>query len=79
MEQSIYHFYRVLLFFPIPPEIKELFGRLREVFNIDKGAEISVEIDPWYLSEGQLETLREVGFIRVSMGLQREKEKEFMV
>lgn len=51
-------------------EIKELFGRLREVFNIDKGAEISVEIDPRYLSEGQLETLREVGFNRVSMGLQ---------
>lgn len=51
-------------------EIKELFGRLREVFNIDKDAEISVEIDPRYLSEGQLETLREVGFNRVSMGLQ---------
>lgn len=51
-------------------EIKELFGRIREVFNIDKDAEISVEIDPRYLSEGQLETLREVGFNRVSMGLQ---------
>ncbi|MFN3976321.1 MAG: oxygen-independent coproporphyrinogen III oxidase [Aquificaceae bacterium] len=51
-------------------EIKELFGKIREVFNIDEDAEISVEIDPRYLSEGQLETLREVGFNRVSMGLQ---------
>ncbi len=51
-------------------EIREFFARIREVFNIQEDAEISVEIDPRYLSEGQLETLREVGFNRVSMGLQ---------
>lgn len=51
-------------------EIKELFGKIREFFNIDEQAEISAEIDPRYLSEGQLETLREVGFNRISMGLQ---------
>ncbi|RMH08470.1 MAG: oxygen-independent coproporphyrinogen III oxidase [Aquificota bacterium] len=51
-------------------EIKELFGKIREFFNIDEQAEISVEIDPRYLSEGQLQTLREVGFNRISMGLQ---------
>lgn len=51
-------------------EIEELFGRIGDFFNIDKDAEISVEIDPRYLTEGQLETLRKVGFNRVSMGLQ---------
>ncbi len=51
-------------------EIKEFFGKIREVFNIQEDAEISIEIDPRYLSEGQLETLREVGFNRISMGLQ---------
>ncbi len=51
-------------------EIRELFGKIREVFGISPDAEISVEIDPRYLSEGQLQTLREVGFNRISMGLQ---------
>ncbi|MFN3946541.1 MAG: oxygen-independent coproporphyrinogen III oxidase [Aquificaceae bacterium] len=51
-------------------EIREFFARIREVFSIQEDAEISVEIDPRYLSEGQLETLKEVGFNRVSMGLQ---------
>ncbi len=51
-------------------EIREFFGKIKEVFNILPDAEISVEIDPRYLSEGQLETLREVGFNRISMGLQ---------
>jgi len=51
-------------------EIKELFSKIRDTFNIDPSAEISVEIDPRYLLEGQLETLRELGFNRVSMGLQ---------
>ncbi|MCX8060573.1 MAG: oxygen-independent coproporphyrinogen III oxidase, partial [Aquificaceae bacterium] len=51
-------------------EIRELFCRIQATFRIDQGAEISVEIDPRYLSEGQLETLRDVGFNRISMGLQ---------
>lgn len=51
-------------------EIRELFGKIRENFTVDDHAEISVEIDPRYLSEGQLETFRELGFNRISMGLQ---------
>lgn len=51
-------------------EIREFFGKIGEVFSIQKDAEISVEIDPRYLSEGQLEVLKEVGFNRISMGLQ---------
>jgi oxygen-independent coproporphyrinogen-3 oxidase len=51
-------------------EIREFFGRIKAQFRLSEDAEVSVEIDPRYLSEGQLETLREVGFNRVSMGLQ---------
>ncbi|QWK20566.1 MAG: oxygen-independent coproporphyrinogen III oxidase [Hydrogenobacter thermophilus] len=51
-------------------EIRELFGKIRENFSFDPSAEVSVEIDPRYLSEGQLETFADVGFNRVSMGLQ---------
>lgn len=51
-------------------EIVELFDKIKENFNISEDAEISLEIDPRYLSPGQLEVIREVGFNRVSMGLQ---------
>lgn len=51
-------------------EIEELFGKIEDSFRIDVDAEISVEIDPRYLSEGQLETFGKVGFNRISMGLQ---------
>ncbi len=51
-------------------EIRELMGEIKKRFNIDPDGEISIEIDPRYLSEGQLETIREVGFNRISMGVQ---------
>jgi len=51
-------------------EMRELYTKLSQVFLIDKEGEISIEIDPRYLSEGQLETIKELGFNRVSMGLQ---------
>jgi coproporphyrinogen III oxidase, anaerobic (EC 1.3.99.22) len=51
-------------------EMRELFSKIKENFSVDEEAEISVEIDPRYLSDGQLETLRQLGFNRVSMGLQ---------
>ncbi len=51
-------------------EMRELFLKIKEHFSLDANAEVSVEIDPRYLSQGQLETLKELGFNRVSMGLQ---------
>ena len=51
-------------------EIRELMEEIKKRFNIDPDGEISIEIDPRYLSEGQLETIREVGFNRISMGVQ---------
>ncbi|SHK42210.1 oxygen-independent coproporphyrinogen III oxidase [Thermocrinis minervae] len=51
-------------------EMEEFFSSMREVFRISEDAEISVEIDPRYLTDEQLETLRRLGFNRISMGLQ---------
>ena len=51
-------------------EIIELMEEIKKRFDIDPDGEISIEIDPRYLSEGQLETIREVGFNRISMGVQ---------
>ncbi len=51
-------------------EIRKLMEEIKKRFNIDPEGEISIEIDPRYLSEGQLETIREVGFNRISMGVQ---------
>jgi len=51
-------------------EIKTLMEEIKKRFNIDPEGEISIEIDPRYLSDGQLETIREVGFNRISMGVQ---------
>ncbi len=56
-------------------EITELMGCIKEIFSLDEKAEVSVEIDPRYLSEGQLETLRSLGFNRISMGLQDTDEE----
>lgn len=53
-----------------PQEIEELFDRIKEHFRFSQDAEISVEIDPRYLQEGQLETFKRLGFNRISMGLQ---------
>lgn len=53
-----------------PDEIRELHGATREAFTIDPGAEISIEIDPRVTTRLQLETLRELGFNRISLGVQ---------
>ncbi len=51
-------------------EIREFMGEIRKRFDFTEDAEVSIEIDPRYATEEQLETIREVGFNRVSMGLQ---------
>ena len=53
-----------------PTQIREIFGYIREHFNLAKDAEISIEIDPRRLAPDHLSTLREVGFNRVSFGVQ---------
>jgi len=47
-----------------------LFNLIEKNFNISKGAEISVEIDPRSVSYEYLKLYRELGFNRISMGVQ---------
>lgn len=53
-----------------PDEIREFMGEIRKRFDFSEDAEVSIEIDPRYATDEQLETIKEVGFNRVSMGLQ---------
>jgi oxygen-independent coproporphyrinogen-3 oxidase len=53
-----------------PAQIEDLFGFTREQFHFAPDAEIGIEIDPRVTSREHLETLRKVGFNRLSMGIQ---------
>jgi len=51
-------------------ELEKLYGALASHFKILPDAEVSIEIDPRVTSVEQLEMLRELGFNRVSLGVQ---------
>jgi len=51
-------------------DLERLFGKIREHFNFPKGAEIALEVDPRVTNEEQLAMLAELGFNRLSMGVQ---------
>src|SRR5450432_3458995 len=53
-----------------PEQIADLFGYAREHFTFSSDAEIGIEIDPRVTTRGHLETLRALGFNRLSMGIQ---------
>jgi oxygen-independent coproporphyrinogen-3 oxidase len=53
-----------------PAQIEDLFGFTREHFTFAPDAEIGIEVDPRVTSREHLETLRQVGFNRLSMGIQ---------
>jgi len=53
-----------------PHQIRELYNAIAERFSLDAGGEYSIEIDPRVTSFGHLGTLRELGFNRLSMGIQ---------
>lgn len=53
-----------------PAQIEELFGFTSEHFTFAPDAEIGIEIDPRVTSREHLETLRKLGFNRLSMGIQ---------
>src|SRR5579883_2345402 len=53
-----------------PPQMEELFGFARDRFTVAPGAEIGVEVDPRVTSREHLESLRRMGFNRLSMGIQ---------
>ncbi len=53
-----------------PDEIREFMEEIKKRFDFSEDAEVSIEIDPRYATDEQLYTIRDVGFNRVSMGLQ---------
>jgi oxygen-independent coproporphyrinogen III oxidase len=53
-----------------PPQIEELFGYARERFTFAADAEVGIEVDPRVTNRAHLETLRKLGFNRLSMGVQ---------
>jgi oxygen-independent coproporphyrinogen-3 oxidase len=53
-----------------PEQIEDLFRFTREHFHFAPDAEIGIEIDPRVTSREHLETLRNLGFNRLSMGIQ---------
>jgi oxygen-independent coproporphyrinogen-3 oxidase len=52
------------------PQIKKLFKSISDHFIIDTGAEMAIEVDPRVTTLEQLSLLRELGFNRISMGVQ---------
>jgi oxygen-independent coproporphyrinogen-3 oxidase len=53
-----------------PEQIEDLFGAVRNRFSFAADAEIGIEVDPRVTSREHLETLRRLGFNRLSMGIQ---------
>src|SRR6201993_1533443 len=53
-----------------PAQLEDLFGYTEERFTFSPEAEIGIEVDPRVTSREHLETLRRLGFNRLSMGIQ---------
>jgi len=53
-----------------PQQMEDLFGHTSGLFSFAPDAEIGIEVDPRVTSTAHLETLRRLGFNRLSMGLQ---------
>ncbi|OGG93226.1 MAG: oxygen-independent coproporphyrinogen III oxidase [Candidatus Lambdaproteobacteria bacterium RIFOXYD2_FULL_50_16] len=56
--------------FLLDAEFKQIIGKVREHFTFEEGAELAIEVDPCSTHDGQLEMLAELGFNRLSLGLQ---------
>nr|WP_320132233.1 oxygen-independent coproporphyrinogen III oxidase [uncultured Holophaga sp.] len=52
------------------PDLRRAFGAITHHFQLLPEAEVAVEVDPTFLEPDQLPTLRELGFNRVSFGVQ---------
>ena len=58
-----------------PEQIEDLFSYTRERFTFAPDAEIGIEVDPRVTTREHLETVRRMGFNRLSMGVQDFKEE----
>lgn len=52
------------------PDMERLHAAIMEHFTIESNAEVGIEVDPRVTSEDQIDTLRRLGFNRISMGVQ---------
>ncbi|HUO61748.1 MAG TPA: radical SAM protein, partial [Candidatus Acidoferrales bacterium] len=59
-----------------PEQLRSLFAAVRSGFDLERGAEISVECAPGTLSDAMIETLVTCGVNRVSLGLQSWVDQE---
>ncbi len=53
-----------------PAQIRRLFHAMTDAFPLAMGAEVSIEVDPRVTTREHVETLRELGFDRISLGVQ---------
>ena len=53
-----------------PDQLTELHAKFLEHFEFDEGAELAIEVDPRVTSKDHLDRLVELGFNRLSMGVQ---------
>jgi oxygen-independent coproporphyrinogen-3 oxidase len=53
-----------------PAQLRELFAHVTRYFRFVEGAEIALEVDPRVTTRDHLETLSDLGFNRLSMGVQ---------
>ncbi|HOE65104.1 MAG TPA: oxygen-independent coproporphyrinogen III oxidase [Candidatus Hydrogenedentes bacterium] len=53
-----------------PAQMRRLFTAIADAFELHPDAEIAIEVDPRVTTREQVDVLREIGFNRVSMGVQ---------
>ena len=53
-----------------PTQLRDLFGKIRQYFELAEDAELAIEVDPRVTTAKHLETLAELGFNRLSLGIQ---------
>lgn len=57
-------------------QIRDIFENLEDVFQIEKDAEITIEVNPGTVTEEKLSVWKQVGINRISIGLQSVNEEE---
>lgn len=60
-------------------QIKEILSAVRDTFFVEKGAEITIEMNPGTVSEEKLKAYRSAGINRLSIGLQSADDTELKV
>ncbi len=62
-----------------PVQIEQIFAALRKSFEIDTGAEITIEMNPGTVTEKKADAWRSAGINRISIGLQSVNDRELQM